>query len=186
MPDCSSVYGFLRDQGSIIAGLFALIAGGIAYLVAVMQIDALKRKEQRQRASTGLSANRLLDGVLAIVDNDLTREIDFVGNGIPISDTISAQGGAITALLAQLTRQRVKVPDLALIWPQLGLQQTEWINNFLALHRAISNAHQIDPRQPQIAMNRLLDEYRTRLAVVGELRQELEKAARSLNDILAA
>ncbi len=61
---------FFRDQGSIIAGVFALIAAGIAYYIAIKQIADLKRKEQRQRASTGLSAILLLDGVPAMIADD--------------------------------------------------------------------------------------------------------------------
>jgi hypothetical protein len=56
---CSLFYDFFRDQGSMIAGLLALIAGVLAYKAgrvqaaqtrgaAVLQIAAAQRKDDRE------------------------------------------------------------------------------------------------------------------------------------------
>ena len=46
----SGLYDFLRDQGSLIGGLLALLAGGIAYLAGLTQARATKEASDKQIA----------------------------------------------------------------------------------------------------------------------------------------
>ena len=185
----------LRDlndhYGNLIGGGLTLLAGVLAYLaglkqaaVAIAQNKELHRTEQRRRTSDNLTANRVLDGVLALVKDDLDREISFVGTSLPLSDTVKGEGAIIEPEAAALTRQRIKAPDLALIWPHLGQKQSEWINNFLCLHRDIVFSHGITKEAFQLTPNRLLDEYRAKLKVVEWLRNEISETDRILYEVL--
>ena len=66
------LYDFFRDQGSMIAGLLALLAGVLAYGGSLQQVRVvreqnteLKSEARRNRAREGIIAVRLLDGVLS-------------------------------------------------------------------------------------------------------------------------
>jgi hypothetical protein len=67
--DCAEhliAYDFLRDQGSLIAGVLALIAaliaGGLAYFPVMKQNKFLKDNQARHQAEETLIAARFCDG----------------------------------------------------------------------------------------------------------------------------
>jgi hypothetical protein len=76
--DCAeplTVYDFLRDQGSLISGVLALIAaliaGGLAYFPVMKQNKFLKDNQARHQSEETLIAARFCDGLLRSVgDSD--------------------------------------------------------------------------------------------------------------------
>src|SRR5215469_7804510 len=142
-----ALYAFFRDQGSIIAGLLALIAGGLAYrgarTAATMQVQAadkqtaalteqnqsLKRENARMLARESLISVRLLEGVLGGIADDIGRlkklldQPQFFGqpNAVAPSDW----------------KDLIRKPPLAVVWDSIGLCGTEVINHYLLLHRTL-------------------------------------------------
>ena len=78
----TSIYDVLRDQGSIIGGALAFVAGLLVYRAGNAQAkaverqnDQLKLSDRRRLARTSLIAARMIDGVLSGMQDDIGREI---------------------------------------------------------------------------------------------------------------
>lgn len=128
-------YVFCRDQGSIISGVLALIAGVVAYggamhaakiqVAAVKEQNvALKNESRRKRAADGVSATRLLIGVVRRIRDDGKRLQGY----LDLPQYSVANGIAPTNW-----RQLVAKPPLATVWNCLGLCNREAIELYLTL-----------------------------------------------------
>ena len=87
MSEHSTLYEFLRDQGSFIGGTLALLAGLLLYFVGRRQARAveaqnrqLKRDKRREFARYCLIAGRLLDGILERVAGNIDSIDKFGGD----------------------------------------------------------------------------------------------------------
>lgn len=183
-----TVYDVLRDQGGLIAGLLAFVAGILAYRAGLAQAKAvekqnteLHRSERRHLARSSLVAVRLLDGVLAGINDCLDMEQTYVAPGVEVS---RGDGQHIEISQAVASRQRIHKPSIEVIWEQLGQQNSEWIRNYMTLDRNILMLWNTkDDKDPTI--NSMLTEFRKLQAVVRSLRESLETDARRANDVLA-
>jgi hypothetical protein len=94
----SALYDFFRDQGSIFAGLLALVAGVLAFKGAMraaekqvaavnaqtealrQQNSDLKTESRRRLAREAIIAIKLLGSVLRIVRGDIAKVIKLIDN----------------------------------------------------------------------------------------------------------
>jgi hypothetical protein len=118
------VYGFLRDQGAILAGLMAIGAAYLAYRPVKQQNEWLKRDSRRKMASEGLVSVRLLEGVLAKIEEDITTLRNALAQ-----PPYSADHATIPANWRKL----ISKPPLATVWDTLGRCSRETVTKYLAL-----------------------------------------------------
>jgi hypothetical protein len=182
-----TIYDFLKDQGSLIAGLLAFSAGVLAYCAGRAQADAvekqnveLRRSELRRLARSILVAVRLLDGVLAGMEEDIESEITYVSRGVEVAQ---GNGQNVAAVLAGASRKRIRKPEIQIVWEQLGYLDPEWINNYMAMDREISKLWSAEVKNDP-TINSMLNEFRKLQTVVRSLRGALETDARRTNDVL--
>jgi hypothetical protein len=156
----SALYDLFRDQGSIVAGVLALVAGILAYRgarqAAEMQVSALnaqteavrqqntelKNENRRKLAREGIISIRLLGGVLSRVTEDISRLDKLLDQ---------PQFFKPDATVPADWRKLIYKPPLATIWDNLAVCGTEVINNYLLLdakveefiNREINGVHYI-------------------------------------------
>jgi hypothetical protein len=65
-----AVYEFTNDQGSIIAGLLALLAGGLAYWAGSSQATATREQVDYMKSAAAESDRRAREDLLASLDNE--------------------------------------------------------------------------------------------------------------------
>jgi len=141
------MYDFCRDQGSIIAGLLALLAGYIAFKGAMRaakqqvaavnaQTEAVRqqnrdlRNEGRRRlAQNGIVAVKLLGSVLEIIRTDvdnlkkLLNQPEYFGTN---------------KVAPPNYRQMIYKPPLSIVWDDLGACGTLVISSYILLDANIS------------------------------------------------
>jgi hypothetical protein len=73
----SAVYEFLRDQGSIIAGLLALIAaalaGGLTYRVGLSQVRSMREQLEQMKSAAAEHDQRSRNDLLAMFDREASQ-----------------------------------------------------------------------------------------------------------------
>jgi hypothetical protein len=135
----SCLYAFLRDEGSIIAGLLALVAGGIAYAGAMraarIQVDELrqqnselKAENRRTLARDGIIAVRLLSGVVNRIKDDTKKLRELLEQPQYKGPNVSAPGD---------WRKLIRKPPLEVVWNNLGVCGREIIDGYLLLDSKI-------------------------------------------------
>ena len=130
MSEHSVAYEFLRDQGSFIGGLLALVAGLLLYCVGRQQVRAaktqilqLKRDRLRNFARESLIAGRLLDGILETVAHNIDS-VDKFGNDL--SNVIGLD-------TTNKIREALKQPPLYQVMEYLGQFNIEAIGAYYLL-----------------------------------------------------
>jgi hypothetical protein len=144
------LYEFFRDQGSIIAGILALLAGLVAYRAGKLQARAttqqnieLRTENRRRLAREGIIATRLLEGVLSKIKGDIDRLNKLLDQPQFFANP--------NATVPSDWRKLIRKPALTTVWDKLGLCERETINNYLILdakidefiERDISGVHPI-------------------------------------------
>jgi hypothetical protein len=181
--DYTGVWKFLFDWQTLIAGFFALIAGGMAYVAGVKQARVvekqniqLKQSERRQLARTSLIAARLLDGALMGIETDLTVVEDYIGSAVGIC------GGAeqyIDAAVVADSLKKIRKPTLELVWDQLGVLEPGSIESYLELDKKIETFWAVAGKNNR-TRNSFLDEIRALKLIVGNLRDSLGQQSTGL------
>ena len=184
----TGILKYLYDWQTIVAGVFALVAGYMAYAagheqarLVEQQNTHLQQGDRRRLARSSLVSVRLLDGALAGIEAYINAEVAFIGTTTGITER---DGQNVIADHAAASRNRIKIPELSLIWDQLGNMNPEWIGNYMSLHREVLRLTGPGQRQ-NLKLNSMLDEYRSALAIVDWLRRELECEAGKANATLA-
>ena len=136
----SALYDFFRDQGSIVAGLLALVAGVLAFRGAMRsaekqvaavntQTDALqqqnsdlKTENRRGRAREAIIAIKLLGSVLRIVRGDIAKVKKLVEQPQYFGPNKVAPTSA---------RQIIYQLPLDIVWGNLGVCGTEVVDKYL-------------------------------------------------------
>jgi len=132
MSEHSTLYEFLRDQGSFIGGAMALMAGLLLYFVGRRQAQAveaqnrqLRRDKSRHFARECLIAGRLLDGILERVAANIDRLNNFGNDPFFPGEIGHGETNRI--------RQTLQVPPLYPILAYLGQFNTEAISAYYQL-----------------------------------------------------
>lgn len=185
----SVMYDFCRDQGSIIAGVLALIAGCIAYRGAMRaaqqqvaavnkQTDAvqqqnrdLRNESQRRLAQNGIVAIKLLSSVLEIIKADITKLEQLLDQ---------PQYFGIDKFAPTNYRQLIYKPPLNIVWDDLGACGTLVISNYILLDAKISQFM----RTEVYAVSVIQNELQIIINIIDALNHELESDATRHNAVL--
>ena len=176
----SALYDFCRDQGSIIGGLLALVAGYLVFrgatragdqqvAAAHAQTEALRqqnrdlRNEGRHRqAQDGIVATKLLASVLTIIRND-------VDNLKQLLDQPRYAG--TTRIVPTNYRQLIYKPPLNIVWDDLGMCSPDVVGHYL----------QLDARLSEFARTQIyaVDIMQNELQVIADILTLLERDVES-------
>jgi hypothetical protein len=184
-----ALYDFCRDQGSIIAGLLALVAGYIAFRgatrAAQQQVAAvnaqteavrqqnrdLRNEGRRRLAQNGIVAVKLLDGVLEIIRTDvdelkrLLNQTQYFGTNRQAPPNY---------------RQMIYKPPLSIVWDDLGACGTLVISNYILLDAKISQFARTQIHSVDVIQNEL----QIIINILDALGRELESDAARHNAVL--
>jgi hypothetical protein len=176
----SALYDFCRDQGAIIGGLLALVAGYLVFrgatraadqqvAAAHAQTEALRqqnrdlRNEGRHRqAQDGIVATKLLASVLTIIRDD-------VDNLKQLLDQPRYAG--TTRIVPPNYRQLIYKPPLNIVWDDLGRCSPDVVGHYL----------QLDARLSEFARTQVyaVDIMQNELQVIADILVLLEQAVES-------
>jgi hypothetical protein len=163
------MYDFLRDQGSLIAGLLALLAGVLAYLAGIKQAGAAREQsiqareqERRQAGQRILSAGALFDGVLTQFKGETDRlMIKLMLPGYNHAD----------AVVAYDVVRNLALPPIGTVWNELGLFLPDTVRAYFQLDFRITDMR---GRFPMPATE-LRDELRKLQRILDFLFDEIRK-----------
>jgi hypothetical protein len=185
----SALYEFCRDQGSIIGGLLALVAGYLVFrgatraadrqvLAAHAQTEALCqqnrnfRNEGRHRqARDGIVATKLLASVLTIIRND-------VDNLKQLLDQPRYAG--TTRIVPTNYRQLIYKAPLNIVWDDLGMCSPDIVGYYLQLDAKISEF----ARTQVYAVDIMQNELQVIADILALLEQAVESDAARHNNLL--
>lgn len=170
----SALYEFFRDQGSILAGILALMAGIIAYLGVWQQSRQLKNEVRRQLARESLIATRLLDGVLSRMQQDVVAVKKLLEQPLYFNNPNAVVPGDWKTLIQK--------PALSVVWDNLGMCGQSVIDNYLSLDTKIDRFAKREIGGVDYMKN-MLAEF---TILIDVLRDELAKDARRCVEFLAA
>lgn len=182
-PVTLTVYDLLKDQGGVIGGLLAFVAGLLAYLAGRAQAKAVdrqneefKRTERRRLARTALGAARMIDGILTGIEADISRELIYVSN---------QQNQSLDSNVIEAMWLRIRMPNISLVWDELAILDQEIIKNYMNLERAIVKLQNRDFLSPTVvASNKALDDLRTSQAIIDSLHGFLKTEFDGANSVL--
>jgi hypothetical protein len=177
------MYDFLKDQGSIIAGLLALSAGVAAVIVTwragIWQRNALeaqnaelKRQARVNSARQGIVAVRMLTGVIARAEDGIQKLSKVLNQPAYDKPDATVPGGY---------REMIVRTELAIVWDVLSRCGYEVVDKYLLL----------DLRLTEFASSRVfgvlpvLTELEAIKRIIEVLKQELEGEAERCNSVLA-
>ena len=185
----SALYDFCQDQGSIIGGLLALVAGYLVFRgvtraadrqvsAAHAQTEALRqqnrdlRNEGRHRqAQDGIVATRLLASVLTIIRND-------VDNLKQLLDQPRYAG--TTRIVPPNYRQLIYKPPLNIVWDDLGMCGPDIVGHYLRLDARLSEF----ARSQVYAVDIMQNELQVITDILALLEQAVESDAARHNNLL--
>jgi hypothetical protein len=185
----SALYDFCRDQGSIIGGLLALVAGYLVFrgatraadrhvAAAHAQSEALRqqnrdlRNEGRHRqAQDGIVATKLLASVLTIIRND-------VDNLKQLLDQPRYTG--TTRIVPTNYRQLISKPPLNVVWDDLGMCSPDVVGHYLRLDARLSEF----ARAQVYAVDIMQNELQVIADILALLEQAVESDAARHNNLL--
>ena len=142
----SELWNFFRDQGSIISGLLALLAGIIAFggarHAAKLQVkaidqqteairdqnDELKNETRRRQSQEKIVATTLLEGILARISadiNQLNKLLDQPRYSQP------------NVLIPASWKRLIYAPPLSVVWNELGVCGRGVVEKYLELDAEI-------------------------------------------------
>jgi hypothetical protein len=176
----SALYDFCRDQGAIIGGLLALVAGYLVFrgatragdqqvAAARAETEALRqqnrdlRNEGRHRqAQDGIVALKLLASVLTIIRNDLDNLKQLLDQ---------PHYAGTTRIVPPNYRQLTYKPPLNIVWDDLGRCSPEVVGHYL----------QLDARLSEFARSQVyaVDIMQNELQVIADILALLEQAVES-------
>jgi hypothetical protein len=176
-------YVFCRDQGSIISGILALIAGVVAYggamHAAKIQVAALKEQNaalkgenRRKLARDSIVAIRLLSGVVRGMKDDSKRIRDLLQQ---------PQYMVPNAIAPTDWRQSIAKPPLAVVWNSLGLCGREIIETYLVLDAKVEEF----ARRDVPAAKYMREQLAGFMGAIDILASELDAEAKRCLDLLA-
>jgi hypothetical protein len=126
---------FLFNWQPLLAGVLALAAGVLAYCAGLRQARAveeqnreLKRKERRQVAREGIVATRLIDGILAKIENEIARV-----NTLLDQPSYQKPGAIAPADCNRL----IQKPNISVVFDKLGMCSQEIIAKYMELDAEI-------------------------------------------------
>jgi hypothetical protein len=184
-----ALYDFCRDQGSIIAGLLALVAGYIAFRgatrAAQQQVAAvnaqteavrqqnrdLRNEGRRRLAQNGIVAVKLLDGVLEIIRTDVDELKRLLNQTQYFGTNRQAPSNY---------RQMIYKPPLSIVWDDLGACGTLVISNYILLDAKISQFARTQIHSVDVIQNEL----QIIINILDALGRELESDAARHNAVL--
>ena len=172
----------LYDWQTLVAGLLAVVsalaAGALAYLAGLRQVAEIRRQNQflqrtesRRLAGMVVSAARILEGILKLVDDNI-RARTFGGS---LSTDIGMHA-------ANQIRQSIDVPPRYEIIGQLQCFGHEIIDNYFLLCAKIDSFRK---QSGSVSAGALQDELQALLVIVKHLRDEIVKESKASLDILA-
>jgi hypothetical protein len=109
---------------SLIAGLLALLAGVLAFLIGRRQVEWLQRSEKRHLARETLIATRLIDSVLARIQDEIKCVRKMLSQ---------RQYQPPDAVAPSDVRKLLHKPNVAVVWDRLGLCDPEIIRAYMDL-----------------------------------------------------
>jgi len=107
---------------------------------------------------------RLLDGVLAGIDEDIEKEIALIANRGPEK--------FLDPVIIEAAWKSISKPALTVVWEQLGRREPKWVSDYISMDRKIEKAW-CQPRKDNVTINAMLDELRTLRQTVIQLRGAL-------------
>ena len=185
----SALYDFFRDQGSIVAGLLALVAGVLAFRGAMRsaekqvaavntQTDALqqqnsdlKTENRRGRAREAIIAIKLLGSVLRIVRGDIAKVKKLVEQPQYFGPNKVAPTSA---------RQIIYQLPLDIVWGNLGVCGTEVVDKYLLLDAKLDEFSKTQVYSVDVIQNEL----QIIASILDFLERELENDAVRCNAVL--
>ena len=185
----SALYDFLRDQGSIVAGLLALAAGFLAFKGAMraaekqvaavnaqtealrQQNSDLKTESRRRLAREAITAIKLLGSVLRIVRGDVAKVKKLVEQPQYFGPNRVAPASA---------RQIIYQLPLDIVWGNLGVCSTEVVDNYLLLDAKLDEFAKTQVYSVDVIQNEL----QVVTNIVDFLERELENDAARCNAVL--
>jgi hypothetical protein len=166
-----TAYQLLKDQGSIVGGLLAFVAGllvyrsGRAQATAVnKQYEEFKETEALRLARSSVVAARMMDGVLAGIEDDLEREEAYVSH---------QQNQTITDVMAHAAWIRIRKPELLVVWELLSVLDRSIAKDYMTLDREIAKRCTTDISNPTVQINSMLSELRKLRETVHNLRYRI-------------
>jgi hypothetical protein len=195
------VHFWLYDWQTLVAGVLAVVAGiGTIWAtrdaatrqiataagqiaIAERQLQAaeaenqrLRTVEKRERAGRSLIACRMLEGVLAILE----EQADRVAKEIPGSNNLQY---TLNPVEIRELFTKIRKPELGVVWGNLGMIEFSTGQIYMRLDFLLSNWQQIEASNwPSTKVESVVREIAS-LAKAG--RQELSQTAHSMNQILA-
>ena len=134
-PTDLTLYRLFTDWGSLFGGVFALVAGVLLYCIGQKQVaaanrqtDFLKTQESRNLARKVITAGRILEGILKLVDDNISTT-----NSFGTSQTHVGQNTAIQI------RQRVTTPPCYELIDELRHMGREIVDNYFLLCTRIAD-----------------------------------------------
>lgn len=113
-PSDLTIYKLLTDWGSLIGGVFALIAGAAAYIAGTMQAKAVRQAAQMQVEMMRLSEKREVDALRKSLATELRQLVGrSLGAHTSLRNLVTKTNGPITARMVDSSS---RVPD-AVIYP---------------------------------------------------------------------
>jgi hypothetical protein len=185
----SALYDFCRDQGSIIGGLLALVAGYLVFRGATRAADRqvsaahaqteavrqqnrdLRNEGRHRQAQDGIVATRLLASVLTIIRND-------VDNLKQLLDQPRYAG--TNRIVPPNYRQLIYKPPLNIVWDDLGLCSPDVVGHYLRLDAKISEF----ARTQVYAVDIMQNELQVIADILALLERDVESDAARHNNLL--
>jgi hypothetical protein len=176
---------------TLIAGVFALLGGGVAYIGALQaarrqvkavnaqtsaverQNEALKRADRHRIARERLDVARLLDASLEVIASNIARVRAFYG-GPP--------NGHIDEPLANSIRQGIGKPGFKSLRERIGVLDREIAVTFLTLEAEIDRLRAMTGATHVSGTTDRLDE---RAVIVSTLRSLVQREMDSANAVLS-
>ena len=176
----SALYDFCRDQGTIIGGLLALVAGYLVFRGATRAADQqvaaahaetealrqqnrdLRNEGRHRQAQDGIVAPKLLASVLTIIRNDLDNLKQLLDQ---------PRYAGTTRIVPPNYRQLIYKPPLNIVWDDLGRCSPEVVGHYL----------QLDARLSEFARSQVyaVDIMQNELQVIADILALLEQAVES-------
>ena len=184
-----ALYDFCRDQGSIIAGLLALLAGYIAFKGATRAVERqvaavntqtetvrqqnldLRNEGRRRMAQSGIVAVKLLGSVLEIIRTDVDNLKKLLNQPEYFGTNKAAPPNY---------RQMIYKPPISIVWDDLGACGTLVISNYILLDAKISQF----ARSRIYTVDVIQNELQIIINILDALGREIESDAITHNAVL--
>jgi hypothetical protein len=160
------------------AGMLALTAGLLAYVVGRQQVDAvekqnhwLRRSERRRMARDGIIATRLIDAMLIRMRDDIAKMRKVLEQD---------QYRKVNATVPSDFSRLIHKPDISVVWDQLGRCDPDTIRSYMDLDAEIGQYWD----RPIHGRQYHQDKLNTFGSIVNLLRDSLEGQARQCMNIL--